>query len=58
MTLKSCPFCGGKAGLIHKSESTDGLFPEEWWVACTQCRAMTKRYNDEDEAWDAWDRRV
>lgn len=47
--LRECPFCGGEAKIV------DGL--GVFWVACESCGATT-RLSEQDEAREAWNRRV
>lgn len=50
--LKPCPFCGGEAILAENANS------EELLVECCNCYAHTGLYCSEQEAIDAWNRRV
>ena len=53
--LKPCPFCGGKAYLIH--EESDGL----WEIGCNNLRCKLFVYTndiyDKKKAIAAWNRR-
>jgi Lar family restriction alleviation protein len=55
--LKPCPFCGGKAELIHDPHGNQFLY----WarcdnIGCTVCPEAKMTANKED-AIDAWNRR-
>lgn len=47
--LKKCPFCGGEARIM-------GYFMK--WVYCTECLSQTGVIDTEEEAIEAWNRRV
>lgn len=47
--LKPCPFCGGKATI-------NGITLV--YIKCTKCGVETVGYREEDEAIEAWNRRV
>lgn len=49
--LKSCPFCGGEARTIPYSF-------EDFAVRCKECGCGTGIYDTEEEAIEAWNRRV
>ena len=53
--LKPCPFCGGKAEInnLIKFDNND-----RFWVECKECGIGTKIYDSEQEATEAWNRRV
>ena len=64
--LKPCPFCGGEAEVIFEEYSGDHIV-NEFYVRCTMfnnrlpnCLVMpnTITYDSEEEAIDAWNRRV
>lgn len=46
--LKPCPFCGGNAYIGNGRT----------WVRCVECGAETGCYDTEEEAIEAWNRRV
>ncbi len=46
--LKPCPFCGHEAQ-INK---------DEWSIQCSYCPAYMGYFNTEQEAVEAWNRRV
>ena len=51
--LKPCPFCGGKdSGIL--TTSYDG-----YWFAvfCENCMAQTRKYRQEKDAVESWNRR-
>ena len=51
--LKPCPFCGGEA---HVVETIHGkTLP---WVRCKDCGMETPMLDTEEEAIEAWNRRV
>ncbi|MEY8367567.1 Lar family restriction alleviation protein [Anaerovoracaceae bacterium 42-11] len=47
--LKKCPFCGGEASIIGHSTI---------WVYCNECLGQTAAGDTEEEAIEAWNRRV
>lgn len=49
-TLKTCPFCGGKAELIRSS--CDG-----WKASCIQCGSSTRETTVIEFAADLWNHR-
>lgn len=51
--LKFCPFCKGSAK-INKSN----IYKNIYSVSCTICGAETTTYDTEDEAINAWNKRV
>ncbi len=53
ISLKSCPFCAGKAEYIEKS-TVDG---PECFVSCTECGCMTKWFTTGKEAIATWNTR-
>jgi Lar family restriction alleviation protein len=53
--LKSCPFCGGEAE-IHNLVKID--INDRCWIECKECGISTKIYDGEQEAIEAWNRRV
>lgn len=48
--LKPCPFCGGEAGIVHKSGST-------LYVLCPVCYASQGYEETKAKAITAWNRR-
>ena len=50
--LKKCPFCGGEAE-VHQTYSID-----VYWCKCNDCNAETEPANTEEDAVEAWNRRV
>lgn len=50
--LKSCPFCGGFAGVIKDTYDT------HYMIHCNNCDAKTKTFMQEEKAVEAWNRRV
>ena len=53
MDIKTCPFCGGKAGY----ESTQHKYGIVYSVYCEECGAEIARLNDQ-EVIEAWNRRI
>ena len=51
--LKPCPFCGGLAKITGSQYCTDMR-----WVICKDCHASTTVLDSEEEAIEAWNRRV
>lgn len=49
--LKPCPFCGRKAKMYGKREGLP-------WVGCKYCAGQTACCDTEEEAVEAWNRRV
>lgn len=47
--LKPCPFCGGAAHVVGFSAK---------WVFCNSCGAEAQCFDTEEEAIEAWNRRV
>ena len=65
--LKTCPFCGGKAELMHKFMFVNGYRGDAVRVRCSQCYAQSpyKRnaimhgfHKTEEAAVEAWNRRA
>ena len=57
--LKPCPFCGGKAKLMHYKVKND----DWWYVACSHCEIamdplMWNINRTKEEAVGIWNRRV
>ena len=50
--LKPCPFCGGKAKLFEDKDY------QIYSATCTECDAGTNAYGIEQDAIEAWNRRV
>ena len=54
--LKPCPFCGGEAKTII---SEGGDYTEDlYWIVCKCCEAETSTYYTDEDATEAWNRRV
>ena len=54
--LKPCPFCGFNA-LVEEHKFVS--LPSSYGVACQNCSAQSYQfYNSEEEAIEAWNRRV
>ena len=57
--LKPCPFCGNIAFLTEYDYELDhGHIAVTHVVECNGCHATTFEYSAEEEAADAWNRRV
>lgn len=60
--LKTCPFCGGEAEIhicMVVDENNIGIIRQgQTGVHCTNCRTATHIFDNEDEAIEAWNRRV
>ena len=54
VVLKRCPFCGGKAKIMHNPRE-DRISP--YYVYCTDCLASTETNWDKEEAIKAWNKR-
>lgn len=54
--LRSCPFCGSEAELVHPLSK--GYALDRYFVVCKACRAASTRYNTEADAIAAWNRRA
>lgn len=54
--LKSCPFCGCEEIKI----STGNIYKQKisYWCCCLNCNARASYFFDEEEAIEAWNRRV
>lgn len=50
--LKPCPFCGGEAKFFEDK------YYQIYSVTCTECDAGTNAYGIEQDAIDAWNRRI
>ena len=48
--IKNCPFCGGKSR-VH-------LYLGKWYARCNKCRSYSAPYDTEEQAREAWNRRV
>ena len=60
--LKPCPFCGSKAEFHHCANLANEEYAlkmaNQHGVHCTNCYIATKPYDSEEEAAEAWNRRV
>lgn len=56
ISLKSCPFCGGKAEFTEAKSPFDDEFVA-CWVVCTGCRSATEAKFTYGQAADAWNKR-
>lgn len=56
--LKPCPFCGGKAFLAEYDYKFDTGYVPTYGVECTGCNAAIYDCDTEEEAAEAWNRRV
>lgn len=61
-TLKSCPFCGGKAEIHNccelENETAVIVYNGKVGIHCTNCHIATLPFDDIDSATDMWNRRV
>ncbi len=55
---KPCPFCGGKEAEIDIYIVEENELIWEYCVACYACDTFGPSAYTEEEAWEAWDRRV
>ena len=49
--LKPCPFCGGEASMYI-------AYDDGYYVCCDECGCGLPVYNTEEEAIEAWNKRV
>ena len=56
--LKSCPFCGSSAFLAEYDYEIDYGYVATHVVECNGCHTTTFEYDTEEQAADAWNRRV
>ena len=61
-TLKSCPFCGGKAEIHNccelENETAAVVYSGKVGVHCTSCHIATMPCEDETAAANLWNRRT
>ena len=55
--LKPCPFCGEKANIEINDTFFMGLEPK-YMAMCTWCSGNSGWYETDEEATEAWNRRV
>ena len=48
--VKKCPFCGGKSR-VHQ-------YLGKWYARCNKCKSYSAPYDTEEQAREAWNRRV
>ena len=48
--IKKCPFCGGKSR-VHQ-------YLGKWYARCNKCKSYSAPYDTEEQAREAWNRRV
>lgn len=53
--LKPCPFCGRKAMEVENWKIKGGIL---YGVRCVHCHAVTGYYEDEKDAFKAWNQRA
>ena len=65
INLSKCPFCGGPGQILDKSDYNFNTEPRTFFhVGCTTSDCIMyiadvdKGYESEEEAFDAWERRV
>ena len=56
--LKPCPFCGGEAHMIRDKLTTSPKREIYYRVVCSKCPCVIGVFMYEDEAVEAWNRRV
>lgn len=69
--LKPCPFCGGDSeikddgywnvefdNLTMAETDCDIKSPDMYWAECEACHSLSGYYETEEEAVDAWNRRI
>ena len=58
-TLKPCPFCGGKAHILHVKNCKDNNDNSSygWFVICSACLTSSDIYRTEQAAFDHWNTR-
>ena len=55
---KHCPFCGGEADVVKCREAMEFLpVIDSYMVMCAYCFCRTGRYESEEKAVSAWNRR-
>ena len=54
MAIKLCPFCNGKAEVYEDEYEDETLY----MVACGECGITTPGFDSEEDAVNAWNRRV
>lgn len=54
--LKPCPMCGNESPDIYDVDAFDDY--ECWCVKCSECGLELNDYHQEDDAIDAWNKRV
>ena len=59
LTLKRCPFCGGKPELRHVQAYKNDNFCKYygWFVLCSTCLTTSNNYPSEQTAADHWNTR-
>ena len=53
--LKSCPFCGGEASVYQAGYMYSA---PQYYIFCDECGCETPVFNTEQDAIEAWNRRV
>jgi Lar family restriction alleviation protein len=56
--LEQCPFCGDTAFLSEYTYELDSCHVIMHFVECNGCHATTYEYDSEEEAAEAWNRRI
>ena len=54
--IKNCPFCGGSA--ILRKRRPDHIMNGKSFVCCTECKNKTAYFDNEEDAINAWNKRV
>ena len=59
--LKSCPFCGEEGAICSAYWDFENNKPQEgspFVVECTECLARTDKFETQEQAAEAWNRRA
>ena len=57
---KLCPFCGGSANVIKNKTMNMKFYyvVPYYFVMCSQCRAQSHKFETDEEAIEAWNKRA
>lgn len=56
--LKPCPFCGGEGKVFFNDEACYHGGKGTYYIVCAECASRGKNGNDEQQAIEAWNRRI
>lgn len=56
--LKPCPFCGSEGKVFFNDEACYHGGKGTYYIVCAECASRGKNGNDEQQAIEAWNRRV